>query len=104
MSNYSTRSEVKNIIDVDILDFSEIDDLAGLKSDIGEWNIDKLKTNLTELIKPSNIVDSNVSFLKKSYIMNLLKKSILLIQSKKSWKKIENVDKNMPCTSKFIVA
>ena len=104
LSNYSTRSEVKNTIDVDTLDFSEIDDLAGLKSDIGEWNIDKLKTNLTELIKPSNIVDSNVSFLKKSYIMNLLKKSILLIQSKKSWKKIENVDKNMPCTSKFIVA
>lgn len=36
LSNYSTRSEVKNTIDVDTLDFSEIDDLAGLKSDIGE--------------------------------------------------------------------
>ena len=104
MSNYSTRSEVKNTTDVDTLDFSEIDDLAGLKSDIDEWNIDKLKTNLTELIKPSNIVDSNVSFLKKLYIMNMLKKSILLIQSKKSWKNIENVDKNAPYTSKCIVA
>ena len=104
MSNYSTRSEVKNTTDVDTLDFSEIDDLAGLKSDIGEWNIDKLKTNLTELIKPSNIVDSNVSFLKKLYIMNMLKKSILLIQSKKSWKNIENVDKNAPYISKCIVA
>ena len=38
LSNYATISEVKNVAGVDTLDFSEKDDLAGLKSDIA--NID----------------------------------------------------------------
>lgn len=42
-SNYETRSEVKNVTGVDTLDFSGKDDLGGLKSDIGEQNIDKIK-------------------------------------------------------------
>lgn len=42
-SNYETRSEVKNVTGVDTLDFSGKDDLRGLKSDIGEQNIDKIK-------------------------------------------------------------
>ena len=42
-SNHETRSEVKNVTGVDTLDFSGKDDLGGLKSDIGEQNIDKIK-------------------------------------------------------------
>ena len=34
---------MKNVTGVDTLDFSGKDDLGGLKSDIGEQNIDKIK-------------------------------------------------------------
>lgn len=67
---------MKNATGVDTLDFSGKDYLGGLKSDIGEQNIDNIKTVPTDLIKLSNIV----TFFLKKFIYN--EKSALLIQSK----------------------
>ena len=42
MSNYTTKSDLKNTISVDISDFAKNTDLASLKSDIDKLNVDKL--------------------------------------------------------------
>ena len=43
MSNYATKSDLKNAIGVDILDFSKKTDLANLKSNLDKLDIDKVK-------------------------------------------------------------
>ena len=43
MSNYATKSHLKNAADVDALHFAKKADLVSLKSDIDKLEIDKLK-------------------------------------------------------------
>ena len=43
MSNYATKSHLKNATDVDALHFAKKADLVSLKSDIDKLEIDKLK-------------------------------------------------------------
>ena len=43
MSNYPTKSHLKNATDVDALHFAKKADLVSLKSDIDKLEIDKLK-------------------------------------------------------------
>ena len=52
MSNYTKESDLKNAAGVDTLKFAKKVDLANLKSDADELDIDKLKnvpTNLSNL-------------------------------------------------------
>ena len=43
LSNYATKSDLKNATGVDELDFAKKDCLANLKPDVDKLNIDKLK-------------------------------------------------------------
>ena len=61
MSNYATKSDVKNEIGFDKLDFAKNADLASLRSDVDELDIDKLKTVSTDLIKLNNAADNAVA-------------------------------------------
>ena len=52
MSNYAIKVDLKNVIGVDTLDFTEKAHLANLKSDVDKLDIDKLKnvpSNLSNL-------------------------------------------------------
>ena len=81
MSNYATKSDLKNATGVDTSDFAKKTDLANLKSDVDKLDIDKLKnvpcclsslkskvdkldigkleTTLVDLSKLSNIVKND---------------------------------------------
>ena len=43
LSNYVIKADLKNVAGVDTLDFAKEADLANLKSDVDELDIDKLK-------------------------------------------------------------
>ena len=99
MSNYTTKSDLKNTISVDISDFAKNTDLASLKSDIDKLNVDKLnniqsgldslknkvykldvdrlKPVLVDLKQLSDVVDNDV--LKKTVYNELVKTSMPLM-------------------------
>ena len=65
MSNYVTKSDLKNITVVKASKFAKAVDLTGLKSevdkvDIDELNVDKLKTVTVGLKKLSHAVDNDL--------------------------------------------
>ena len=58
LCNYPTKFDLKGPIDIEISEFAKKTDLASLKSDADQLDIDKLKTvDLTEL---SNVVKYGV--------------------------------------------
>ena len=78
MSNHGIKSDIKRATSVDTSDFAEKGDLASLKSEVDKLDIDDLETFVTDLNKLSNVVDDVV---KRLYMMNWLKKSVLLFQN-----------------------
>ena len=60
MSNYTTKSDLKGGTGVDTSKISKEVDFAILKSDIGDSDIDKLKTVLVSLSKLSDVVKNEV--------------------------------------------
>ena len=52
LSNYATKADLKNATGLDTSDFAKKTDIANLKSDVDQLDIDKLKnvpTNLSNL-------------------------------------------------------
>ena len=49
LSNYATKTDLKNLTGVDTSSFAKQVDLANLKSDVAKLDIDILKTNLSNL-------------------------------------------------------
>ena len=94
LSNYATKVDLKNATGVDVSDFAKKTDLANLKSDVDELNIDKLKnvpsnlSNLKSKIDKSNVDESvpvPVDLGKLSDIvkkMMFLKKMSIMLRSK----------------------
>lgn len=61
MSNYATRSDIKNATDVDTLKFAKKYDLISLKTEVDSLDIDELETNLVDVIKKiSNEIDKKL--------------------------------------------
>ena len=68
MSNYATKSDIKNISHVDTSRFALKSNLASLKAERGKLHFDKLVPVSVDLIKPSDIVKNDV--VKKLYMIN----------------------------------
>ena len=76
LSNYATKSELKNVTGVDTSQFAKKDDLANLKSEadkldideLSELDADKFKPVLTDLRKLSDVV-KNYVVKKKDYML-----------------------------------
>ena len=60
MPNYATKSDAKFITNVDTSKFSTNSDLAGLKLEINELVIEKLKNEPADLSKLSDAVKDDV--------------------------------------------
>ena len=56
LSNYATKSDIKNITHVDTSNFALKTNLANLKSDVDKLDTEKLKTVAVDLSKLSNVV------------------------------------------------
>ena len=60
LSNYATKTDIKNLSHVDTSTFALKTNLASLKSKVDKLDIDKLKPVPTDLSKLSNVVKNDV--------------------------------------------
>ena len=60
MSNYATKTDVKNVTHVDVRIFASKTNLASLKTEVDKIDADKLKTVPIYLGKLSNVVNNDV--------------------------------------------
>ena len=60
LTNYATKTDLKNITHVDVSSFAIKTNLAALKTEVDKINVDKLKTTPTDLAKLSNVVKNDV--------------------------------------------
>ena len=60
LSNYATKSDLKNVTHVDVSSFASKPNLASLKTEVGKLDIDKLVPVPNDLAKLSNVVKNDV--------------------------------------------
>ena len=77
LSNYATKTDLKNVTHVDTSRFSVKTNLANLKTEVDTLDIDKLAPVSVDLSKLSDVVKNDV--VKKTVIQWLQKKTKLLI-------------------------
>ena len=60
LTNYATKTDLKNITHVDVSSYVSKTNLAALKTELDKIDVDKLKTTPTDLAKLSNVVKNDV--------------------------------------------
>ena len=60
LSDYATKTDLKNITHVDVSSFASKTNLAALKTEVDKIDADKLKTTPTDLAKLTNVVEHDV--------------------------------------------
>ena len=58
--NYATKTDLKNIIHVDLSSFASKTNLAALKTEVDKIDADKLKTTPADLTKLTNAIENDV--------------------------------------------
>ena len=56
LTNYATKTDLKNITHTDVSSFASKTNLSVLKTEVDKIDVDKLKTVLDDLAKLSNVV------------------------------------------------
>ena len=60
LTNYATKTDLKNITHVDVSSFASKTNLAALKTEVDKIDVDKLKTTPTDLTKLTNAVENDL--------------------------------------------
>ena len=60
LTNYATKTDLKNITHVDVSSFASKTTLAALKTEVDKIDADKLKTAPTDLDKLTNAIENDV--------------------------------------------
>ena len=60
LTNYATKTDLKNITHVDVSSFASKTNLAALKTEVDKLDTDKLKTAPTDLTKLTNAIENDV--------------------------------------------
>ena len=60
LTNYATKTDLKNITHVDVSNFASKSNLAALKTEVDKIDTDKLKTPPTDLTKLTNAIENDV--------------------------------------------
>ena len=60
LTNYATKTDLKNITHVDVSSFASKTNLAALKTEVDKIDTDKLKTAPTDLAKLTNAIENEV--------------------------------------------
>ena len=60
LTNYATKTNLKNITHVDVSSFASKTNLAALKTEVDKIDTDKLKTAPTDLAKLTNAIENDV--------------------------------------------
>ena len=61
LSNYATKTDLKNVTHVDVSSFASKTNLASLKTEIDKIDPDKLKSVPVDVAKLSNVVKNDVA-------------------------------------------
>ena len=77
LSNYVTKADLKNATGVNTSDFIKKTDVANLKSDLDNLNIDKIESNPVHLSKLRNLVKNYVI---TNFEHNKLVKNLMLLR------------------------
>ena len=72
LSNYATKTDLKNVTHVDTSSFALKINLVSLETELGKLDIDKLALVLVDLSKLSDVVKNDV--VKKLFLINQLQK------------------------------
>ena len=72
LSSYATKTDLKNVIHVDVSSFALKSNLPSLKTEMSKLDIDKLTPVPNDLVKPSNVTKNDV--LKKTVYDKLVAK------------------------------
>ena len=72
LSNYATKTDLKNIIHIDTSSFALKTNLASLKTEVDKLDIDKLAPVPVDLSKLSDVV--KMMLLKRLFMINWLQK------------------------------
>ena len=72
LSNYATKTDLKNVTHVDTSSFALKTNLASLKTEVDKLDIDKLAPVPVDLSKLSDVVKNDV--VKKLFMINWLQK------------------------------
>ena len=60
LTNYSTKTDLKNITHVDVSSFASKTNLVALKTEVDKIDVDKLKTAPVDLAKLTNAVENDL--------------------------------------------
>ena len=60
LTNYATKTDLKNITHVDVSSFASKNNLAALKTEVDKIDADKLKTTPTDLAKLTNAIENGI--------------------------------------------
>ena len=60
LSNYATKTDIKNVTHLDVRSFASKTNLASLKTEVDKIDADKLKTLPDDLAMLSNVVKNDV--------------------------------------------
>ena len=60
LTNYTTKTDLKNITHVDVSSFANKTNLASLKTEVDKIDVDKLKTVPVDLAKLTNAVENDL--------------------------------------------
>ena len=105
LSNFATKTDIKNIAHVDTSSFALKTNLANLKAEVDKLDTEKLKTVSVDFSKLSNVVKNEV--VKKTVYDKLVTKvnnidtSGFILKAKYDADKSE-LEKKIPDTSNFI--
>ena len=99
LTNYATKTDLKNITHVDVSSYASKINLSALKSEVDKIDIDKLKTVPDDLAKLSNVVKNEV--VKKTDFSpeNYVTRTKFITDTNSLDDKIEKVDKKIPDVS-----
>ena len=101
LSNYATKTDLKNVSYVDNSSFALKSNLANLKTEVDKLDIDKLAPAANDLAKLSNVVKNDV--VKKTEYNKLVSKKTKYEKDGLDFeKKISDVDKKIPDVSGLV--
>ena len=99
LTNYATKTDLKNITHVDVSSYASKTNLSALKSEVDKIDVDKLKTVPDDLAKLSNVVKNevvkNTDFSADNYVMRTKFSTNTIALDDK----IDKIDKKIPNVS-----
>ena len=99
LTNYATKTDLKNITHTDVSSFASKTNLAALKTEVDKIDVDKLKTVPDDLAKLSNVVKKEVvkknDFSADNYVM----RTKFSPDTNALDDKVDKVDKKIPDVS-----